>query len=416
MNDEDEDAWDRVLFHLENQTGFWLGLVAGDDARPRVELREKARTFWEGEGRAFVLHETTPGKARALAVELTRQDMPALHWIRVDGEAGDEGAAELVLAMNERREAYRSRLDGGVVIEGRASLKRMVRELAPDLFSIRAFVVEPQGAPATETTDRPEWGLQLRAVSQGAALSDPDRELDRASRLAGIQGRGAMMARFEALTSAVRTLTVVGRLPEAASWAKELVLLTEEWRPGNSPPEERRRALSTAKAFEVRGLLRLQNELEGEEEFSRAIALYEVCKDYVRQVYCLVQRAWVHESNNRMNEASKDYDTAMVLCTEHGDEWGQALILGARGDSEMQKNDLMSARDYYEQALRLHRGLGVVRKGFDGALAGLALICEQQGEKVAAEQLATEILQLSDCSEYTTNLATDILSRVQQSA
>jgi hypothetical protein len=105
-------------------------------------------------------------------VELTRQDAPALHWIRVDGEAGDEGAAELVLAMNERREAYRSRLDGGVVIEGRASLKRMVRELAPDLFSIRAFVVEPEAVPATETTDRPEWGLHLRAAPDGAELSN----------------------------------------------------------------------------------------------------------------------------------------------------------------------------------------------------------------------------------------------------
>jgi hypothetical protein len=134
MSDEDEDAWDRVLYHLENQTGFWLGLVVCDDARPRAALREKVRTFWEGEGRAFVLHEPAPGKAIALAMELTRQDAPALHWIRVDGEAGDEGAAELVLAMNERREAYRSRLDGGVVIEGRASVKRMVRELAPDLF------------------------------------------------------------------------------------------------------------------------------------------------------------------------------------------------------------------------------------------------------------------------------------------
>ncbi len=416
MRDEDEDAWDRVLFHLENQTGFWLGLVAGDDARPRAALREKARAFWEGEGRAFVLHEPAPGKARALAVELTRQDAPALHWIRVDGEAGDEGAAELVLAMNERREAYRSRLDGGVVIEGRASLKRMVRELAPDLFSIRAFVVEPEAVPATATIDRPEWRLQLRAAHEGAVLSDPDRELDRASRLAGIDGHGAMMARFEALTRAVDALIVVDRIPEAALWTKEIILFTEQWSRENSPQQERRRALSMANAFEVRGRLRfLQNELDGEEELSAAISLYEANDAYLGQAYCLIYRGLWRIFRNGMNEAAQDLDAAMLLFKAHEDLSGQALVLRTRGQMEGWRKNLASARDWYEQALPLYRDFKDARLGLGSLLAELAYVYAQQGDKAAAEQAATEALQLASGSEsgYATQLAMHVLAQIR---
>ncbi len=415
MSDEDEDAWDRVLFHLENQTGFWLGLVTGDDARPRSSLRERARTFWEGEGRAFVLHEPTPGKARALAVELTRQDVPALHWIRVDGEAGDEGAAELVLAMNERREAYRSRLDGGVVIEGRASVKRMVRELAPDLFSIRAFVVEPEGAPATETTERPEWGLQLRSVSEGAALSNPDRELDRASRLACIDGHGAMMARFEALTRAVQALTVVGRFPEATLWVGELMLLTEQWSRDDSPQQARRRALSMAKAFEVRGKLRWHNSaLQGEEEFSEAIFLYEICEDRLSQADCLVWRGYVRLFEKAVTLAATDFESAMLLYKAHKDSPGQANVFCALGRLEALRNNLVSARAWYEQSLSFYRLFGNDSVGIRVVLAELADLCARQGDMIAAEQLATEALQLTPHSERLTGLATAVLARLRK--
>lgn len=415
MSDEDEDAWDRVLFHLENQTGFWLGLVAGDDARSRAELQEKARAFWEGEGRAFVLHEPAPGKSRALAVELTRQDAPALHWISVDGEVGDEGAAELVLAMNERREAYRSRLDGGVVIEGRASLKRMVRELAPDLFSIRAFVVEPEGAPAVETIERPEWRLQLHAASEGAALSDPDRELDRASRLAGIDGHGAMMARFEALTRAVEALTDAGRFPEATLWAEELALIAEQWSSESSPQQERRRALSLAKAFEVRGsLLFCQNELEGEEEFDAAIPLYELCGDRLNQADCIVRRGYARLYRKEESEAVKDFDAAILLYKALGDRSGQAHVLRALGHLEVLRNNPASAREWYEQSLRLYRTFESGLVGVRIVLAELADVCAQQGEKASAERLATEALQLSSRSEYASELAAAVLGRIRQ--
>lgn len=392
MSDEDEDAWDRVLFHLENQTGFWLGLVAGDDARPREALREKARAFWEGEGGVFVLHEPEPGKARALAVELTRQYEPALHWIRVDTEASDEGAAELVLAMNERREAYRSRLDGGVVIEGRASLKRMVRELAPDLFSIRAFFVEPKGVLEIEPLDRPEWRLPLRTEHEGAALSDPDRELDRASRLAGIDGPGAMMARFEALTRAVSALTAERRFSEGLLWSKELDVIAEQWDTEGSPQMEQRLNLCLARSLHVRGVLHLLYERKGEEEFDEAIALFYLCDSYMDLIACYLDRARFYRLCDDRISALEDIDSAMVISEVNNSLIGRVLVFEMRGNWEMSYGRLVFARHWYEKALglcRAHDDLAPISKGL---LAGLADVCRAQGDKEAAERLAAEAL------------------------
>jgi hypothetical protein len=55
------------------------------------------------------LHEPDPVHLAALAIQLAREEKRGLHWIRADGPQGlinqwDAAAAQLLLAMNERRE------------------------------------------------------------------------------------------------------------------------------------------------------------------------------------------------------------------------------------------------------------------------------------------------------------------------
>lgn len=160
MSPEEEEARDRLLFHLENQIGFWFGLVVSDDAGPRARLCEAAQAWCKEHDKPFSLHEPEPDRLVQVAVSLANGESPGVHWIRADGvkgilDAWNAGAARMLMAMNERREAYRTRLDGGIVVEGRLSLKRILREMAPDLFSIRAFIAEPGEDPAA--SDFPEW-------------------------------------------------------------------------------------------------------------------------------------------------------------------------------------------------------------------------------------------------------------------
>ncbi|HSN96991.1 MAG TPA: hypothetical protein VLS89_01795 [Candidatus Nanopelagicales bacterium] len=237
MTPEEAEATRRLLFQLENESGFWFALVVGDDARPRARLREAAETWCREHGVGFFLHAPSPERLVWLANELSQSPAAGLHWIRADGTAAlieqwDAAAAQLLLAMNERREAYRRKLDGGIVIEGRASLKRLLRELAPDLFSIRAFVAEPGSEPTTTTQEAPEWrdpiGSSFFGALQAAAV-DPDRELQRAARLASIGTPEALKDWGYAVLMATMGLVTAGRNTEARQWIDQLTARTESW-------------------------------------------------------------------------------------------------------------------------------------------------------------------------------------------
>ncbi|MCK6590972.1 MAG: hypothetical protein L6Q76_25745, partial [Polyangiaceae bacterium] len=221
MTREETEARDRLLFHLENQTGFWFALVAGDDPRPRTRLREAAETFCREHGQPFILHAPHPQHLMGLAAELAKGESPGLHWIRADGPKAlvsqwDSAVRELLVAMNERREAYRRRLDGGVVIEGRESLKRYLRDLAPDLFSIRAFIAEPGISPEFTRPSIPEWRVpRFSFISMFAVTADPERELARAARLADMDSVEARRARAEMLLVGTAGLLMARRAQDA---------------------------------------------------------------------------------------------------------------------------------------------------------------------------------------------------------
>ncbi|WP_438035508.1 hypothetical protein [Sorangium sp. So ce204] len=221
MTADEAEAWSRISFHLENQIGFWFALVVGDDARPRARLREQTARWCREQGKPFFVHAPPPRGLARMAVELVGETEPGIHWIRTDGSRGlieewDDAASQLFLAMNERREAYRKRLDGGVIIEGRESLKRLLRDLAPDLFSIRAFIAEPGSSAEVSAPSVPEWRAPARTfMVRFAEMADPDRELERAARLEAATSPNVKHARRKALETAAWGLLMAGRIEEA---------------------------------------------------------------------------------------------------------------------------------------------------------------------------------------------------------
>ncbi len=124
-------------------------MVVGDDPVARGRLYTKAKGYCEEQGIAFERITPPPQESRSIAITLAQAELKGVRWIVLDGpktirEQWDVAAIRLASAMNERRDAYRKRFDGGIILEGRGVLKRIVRESAPDLFSIRAFIAEPE--------------------------------------------------------------------------------------------------------------------------------------------------------------------------------------------------------------------------------------------------------------------------------
>lgn len=229
MSEPFSESLDRLLFHLDNQTGFWFALVVADDPSPRARLREAAEQWCKEHGAAFFTQAPAPEGLVPLVIELAKGQQPGLHWIRADGAKGtaeqwDAGAAQLFMAMNERREAFRRRHVGGVVVEGRLSLKPLLRDLAPDLFSIRAFVAEPGEVEEQDEVahfDAPAW--QWPDVSSFHVNDvDPDLILQQIARLEARTEPEVAAKRLDLRVRAVLVLVNANRFEDASTAADAL--------------------------------------------------------------------------------------------------------------------------------------------------------------------------------------------------
>lgn len=238
-----DDARERLRFHLEMQDGFWFALVAADDRSWREALRSAAEGWAEELGIAFRAHALRP----ELAVEL--RDAPGgVHWVTAGADpSGEEAAARFLMALNERREAFRRHFPGGLVVEGPTRLKVLLRNLAPDLFSVRAAVLEPAGTRGVEV-ETPWWlgpdavadRSQVRQWGQPAlpwhrwettpegASEEARGALAEARRLEGRVEEGARRSRLAAMGRAVAALLAQGWISEAAPIAEEMLALAAE--------------------------------------------------------------------------------------------------------------------------------------------------------------------------------------------
>lgn len=223
MSTEEDESRARLSFQLDmQQEGFWFGLLVGSDRRTRARLREMARSRCAELGMVFHDHRGGDTAALvALAARLAQERSAGLHWVLTDGGLGEAAAWEsatgkLLLALNERREVYRKHLRGGLVLEGNEDLKRQVRTLAPDLFSIRSFVLEP-GAEVAEA-----WApMLLQRSADPVNEDDLALEIDRAKRLRSESGAGTLQPRVESLLTVSEMLLDSDRPRDVAPWISE---------------------------------------------------------------------------------------------------------------------------------------------------------------------------------------------------
>ncbi|MFO0646113.1 MAG: hypothetical protein U0326_07735 [Polyangiales bacterium] len=128
--------------------------------------------------------------------------------------------------MNERRDAYTRKLQGPVIIEGRASLRRLLQEFAPDLFSIAVPLAEVAADPDEEpepSEPLASWHLLPdTAESAETWLDRAHRSNDASERVAAlIHAAECSMAR-RAFSHAAAPLIDALALAEQARAAGEL--------------------------------------------------------------------------------------------------------------------------------------------------------------------------------------------------
>ncbi len=127
--------------------------MLADDADAVRRLRERATRAVTAPVK--VLRPETPQELRERLRDLLAGGDAELVWLEaVAGGAGwTEAWDDLLLRLNERRERLRKGLCGGLILVAPTALKARIREAAPDLWSIRALVLELSGRGAPAASD-----------------------------------------------------------------------------------------------------------------------------------------------------------------------------------------------------------------------------------------------------------------------
>lgn len=261
--------WQRLRRQYELAEGFWLGFIFSPSPRTVVELRRQVermlrsrRPWWMFRHRfqrLMLIQPTSPDELRNMLPRLfDAKAARAGHvWVEaVHVDSALQAATEndpgpwtiawdwLMMRANERRDALRRHLTGGVVFAVPCEWKSRVRDAAPDLWSVRSLVLDVPGVPDVGGAVRAGWapnGPDLYTprppMSPSGASTDVDFALAEANRIKHAR-RYRALARAPLLLRAAEGLLARRRSGEAAEVAREAVgLLRSEQRPNNMAPD-----------------------------------------------------------------------------------------------------------------------------------------------------------------------------------
>ncbi len=199
-----EPEWQRLRKQIDWSEGFWLGVLFTASPSMATAFRIRTHEVLSQLGQSFhLIRPTSPDELLGSLIQLFSDDSQAADCVWLEApetdlppsaaeEVGSWTAAwETVLArLNERRDRLRRRLPGALILAAPSLLKPRFRNVAPDLWSVRALVLEPMAVSAPSDVLemlREAEGLLLRDQARGAvslawqaveALRQSDRNVD----------------------------------------------------------------------------------------------------------------------------------------------------------------------------------------------------------------------------------------------
>lgn len=199
---EGEAEWERLSRQAELASGFWLGFVFVPSGRVAGVLRARLeKKLAEEEKVILVIRPAAPFRLKgAVQTLMERGGKPGVGCIWLEAVYTDVLTAaekpwesawrEMLIRANEQRDALRATMKHGLVLVAPPNVKPLVRELAPDLWHVRALVSGIAAEPAPARTEdsaifelprlavkAPAWRgtmLGVGASPSKAALSRPD--------------------------------------------------------------------------------------------------------------------------------------------------------------------------------------------------------------------------------------------------
>ena len=203
---EELEGWHLLARHFEIVQGFSVVVVLAPDDWGVALVRERLPQILPEPGAVLRIRFDPDAPYFQLAEALLAlQSLPAtVRVLWIDADPGDpdtlphrEEAWQQALArLNRYRNTLQARFFCTLVLAGPVRLQAIMREAAPDLWSIRSAVVriEPPGASRAVFEWLPPDERQLLGTSEMSDSGDPAVTLAEANKLRGKPGREVLLA------------------------------------------------------------------------------------------------------------------------------------------------------------------------------------------------------------------------------
>ena len=143
-----EQEWTRLRVQLDFAAGFWLAFAFLNSSTSAQFFERRTERFLHEHARSLhVIEVARPSDlSEVLASLMAESTSSGSIWVRsinVDNSVWHSATWDFFSRLNERRDALRRRIKGGLVFALHPSMKALVRDASPDLWSVRSLVLEP---------------------------------------------------------------------------------------------------------------------------------------------------------------------------------------------------------------------------------------------------------------------------------
>jgi tetratricopeptide (TPR) repeat protein len=363
--------WQKLLNHFDLSEGFALVVLLVTDADGAALCRHELEKALAREEKTLAAIElTTPADLRELPGRLLAVEPPAtvagLWMAAVEPDYSKvypewREAWQLALArLNSHRNPIRRQFNLSLVFVGAPWLQEVMREIAPDLWSVRTLVARIEPSPPSAAGQPPREAIRSEFGDERVG-GDPVFALREAEKLRGVPGKELALARL------------LHRAGEGFAGR-------DDWRAAEKAHAEALELKQRAGA-PAASLIATLNALAGTclvlGQIHRSLAFAEQARKIARETGD--QRGETNALNNvglaytalgNAPAAIEVYEQQLNIIRETGDKSWEAAALGNLGLAYFSLGGTRKAIEFYEQALVIFRQIQV-RRGEANAFGNL---------------------------------------------
>ena len=410
MNNSDEPKWDvltrryrldaqtewhKLLAHFDLAQGFDLVVLLVPEADGATLCRHELERHLAPENRALrALELANPEALNRLPehfLEATCDDNTALLW--VEAVAPDytpdyaqwRAAWENALArLNAFRNPIRERFQCTLVFVGAPWLGEVMREIAPDLWSVRTFVARIETAPQRFNSSNTQKGF-VTSDPNSADNPDPEFALQYADKLRGAAGKELELA--EMLHRAGEGFASRHDWRRAEEFYAESLEFKQRF---EATPKSQLETFNKL-CWACLTLGQVQRSLELAEQ---ALVIARETGNRYDEGTALGNMGNAYSNLKETQRAIEFHEQALVIAREIGNRHNEVSAVGNLGIAYSDLGETQRAIEFYEQQLTISREIGD-RRGEDTALGNLGNAYSDLGETRRAIEFYEQQLTIS---------------------